>query len=392
MTRVFRVLMFLGVLLTGLAASMSVGAEDDETQKVAEALVSEEPSSDAWKKASEKLRKMSDEDQGKVGQAMVQKTTADAEKQVKWLTTLNSLGASAGKDPIGKSMGKVVSKMFSGLAKLVRDPTLGGGQEKLAEELIKGGLDADDAYEVAGKVRDAVQAKRNAAASQQKAPKASGGGNSVSFSGLLARELSFSGDLITSVTIPPRPASVLDAIVGAQLVLPTFALSSFEGGEYVFTAIGDDAMRIGDGASPFLTGTVPLVTFRDNQFFMIVMDLALADAAPDSFFHDDLLRSQGSDYVVEVDAAMMGKPYGNAFAISITPTTDFLADTGNWTQARESAVRIEAGPVGYTVSEPPLLVLVVGALLLAVGTSLRLRQPAWGCGAMPLKRGIASTR
>ncbi len=362
MKHFLRMLLFLVVLVTGLALSIGARAEGDEIDKVAEALVSQEPSSEAWKKASEALKKMSGENQGKVGQAMVQKTTADAEKQVKWLTTLNSLGASAGKDPIGKSLGKVVSKMFGGLAKLVRDPTLGGGEEKLAEELIKGGLDADEAYEVAGQVRTAVQAKRNEAESRKKAPQANGGGKSVSFSGAADRLLTFSGDVVTSVTIPPAAPTSADAIVGAALVLPTFVLSSEEGGEFVFTAVGDETMRIGDDVHPFVTGTVPLVTFRNNRFFIIVMDLALADAGADSFFHDDLLAPQGSDYGVAADAAMMGLPYGKAFAISFAPTTDFFAATGGWTQARESDVLMEAGPVGYAIPEPPLPALVVGAL------------------------------
>lgn len=271
----------------------------------------------------------------------------------------------------GETLGKVVSKLFSGLAKLVRDPTLDGGEEKLAEELIKGGLDAEDAYEVAGKVRTAVQAKRNAAEAQKKAPKAQGAGNSVEFSGLPRRGLSFAGDLFSSASIPPGPPTTNDAIVGAQLVLPSFTLSSYEDGAYVFTPVGGDAMSIRAGATALLTGTVPLLSFRDNQFFMILMDLALADAALDSFFHDDLLSPAASNYAAAVDTVMMGKPYGNAFTISITPTTDFLGLTQNWTQSGESGVAIEAGPVGYGVAEPPSLALVLTAAMLALGAAWR---------------------
>lgn len=378
--RMLRLLVCLGLLLIGLAPTMEARAEENEVEKVAEALVSNEPSSEAWKKASETLKKMSEEDQGKVGQSMVQKTTADAEKQVKWLTTLNTLGATAGKDAVGKSLGKVVSKMFGGLAKLVRDPTLGGGEEKLAEELIKGGLDVEEAYEVAGKVRTAVQAKRNAAEAQKKAPKAQGGGNSVEFSGLPGHGLSFAGDLFSSVSIPPGPPTTDDAIVGAQLVLPSFALSSYEDGAYVFTPVGSDAMSIRAGATALLTGTVPLLSFRDNQFFMILMDLALADAALDSFFHDDLLAPTASNYAAAVDTVMMGKPYGSVFTISITPTADFLALTQNWTQSGRSAVAMEAGPVGYGVAEPPSLALVLTAAMLMFGAASRgrgLRAGAW---------------
>jgi hypothetical protein len=338
-------------------------AQDDRLRALAETLTSKAPETKEWKDAAAAVKQLSTTDQGRVGQLMNQRVIAQATTAVNFALTLHKLGATAGKNPIGKALGDAVKQAFGALGDILKDPMTKGGKDALRAELVQIGLSITDAVLVVDQVeRRIIEDRRNA---KPKPPQGKSSGRSVTFDAD-TNTLTFADDFI--VGIEGQGADPSDPVIGSLVDLPTFV---FDGptpeGLVAFAAEGDGAFSIRAGPDIFLHGVMPFLTFEGNEFLGVATDLVLSGVDAGSLFFGDL-PTLGSAYVGALDRALSEPAFTDFLLFTYTPDFDFFRLTEGFTVSAAASGTNSIGP--GTVAEPATLALLAVAFAVWRGLGL----------------------